>query len=117
MTQARAAVKLCGKAEIVGVAFFDFHGQDGVAPNEIELHPVLSFKCLASASPTAAGKSRQPHPKPGASSQRCDPSYKGACLNPAASDYDCAGGSGNGPYYTGPVRVVGPRSLRARPGR
>jgi hypothetical protein len=32
----------------------------------------------------------------------------GACLNPAASDYDCAGGSGNGPYYTGPVRVVGP---------
>jgi hypothetical protein len=23
------------------------------------------------------------------------------------SDYDSAGGSGNGPYYTGPVRVVG----------
>ena len=39
--------------------------------------------------------------------QECHPSYSG-CLNPNASDYDCAGGSGNGPYYTGPVRVVGP---------
>jgi endonuclease YncB( thermonuclease family) len=42
----------------------------------------------------------------------CDPSYQGACLNPCASDYDCAGGSGNGPYYTGPVRVVGPDHFR-----
>jgi hypothetical protein len=25
-----------------------------------------------------------------------------------APDYDCAGGSGNGPKYTGRVRVVGP---------
>jgi hypothetical protein len=38
----------------------------------------------------------------------CDPNYKGACLSPDASDYDCAGGSGNGPEYVeGPVRVVG----------
>ena len=37
----------------------------------------------------------------------CDPNYSGACLNPTASDYDCAGGSGNGPYYTGTVTVVG----------
>jgi hypothetical protein len=37
----------------------------------------------------------------------CHPSYKGACLDPNASDYDCAGGSGNGPEYTGTVRVVG----------
>jgi len=40
--------------------------------------------------------------------QSCHPSYAGACLNPNASDYDCSGGSGNGPYYTGPVQVVGP---------
>jgi hypothetical protein len=39
--------------------------------------------------------------------ERCHPSYSG-CLNPDASDYDCAGGSGNGPYYTGTVRVIGP---------
>jgi endonuclease YncB( thermonuclease family) len=38
----------------------------------------------------------------------CHPSYRGACLDPYASDYDCEGGSGNGPRYTGPVRVVGP---------
>jgi hypothetical protein len=38
----------------------------------------------------------------------CHPSYQGACLDPNASDYDCAGGSGNGPKYTGRVAVVGP---------
>jgi hypothetical protein len=37
----------------------------------------------------------------------CDPNYTGACLDPSASDYDCEGGSGNGPRYTGRVRVVG----------
>jgi hypothetical protein len=37
----------------------------------------------------------------------CDPNYTGACLNPYSSDYDCEGGSGNGPDYTGEVRVVG----------
>ena len=47
-------------------------------------------------------------PEPTEPSQACHPSYEGACLNPNASDYDCAGGSGNGPLYTGPVRVVGP---------
>jgi hypothetical protein len=37
----------------------------------------------------------------------CDPNYSGACLDPYASDYDCEGGSGDGPEYTGPVAVVG----------
>ena len=37
----------------------------------------------------------------------CHNSYRGACLDPNASDYDCAGGSGNGPKYTGFVTVVG----------
>jgi hypothetical protein len=37
----------------------------------------------------------------------CDPNYEGACLDPAASDYDCEGGSGDGPEYTGTVTVVG----------
>ena len=39
--------------------------------------------------------------------KKCHPSYKGACLDPNASDYDCIGGSGNGPKYTGRVIVVG----------
>lgn len=35
---------LSGTAKIRGVAFFDvIHGQRGVAPNGIELHPVLAF--------------------------------------------------------------------------
>jgi hypothetical protein len=39
---------------------------------------------------------------------RCDANYKGACLKPNVSDYDCTGGSGDGPYYVqGPITVVG----------
>ena len=37
----------------------------------------------------------------------CDPNYEGACLDPSVSDYDCEGGTGNGPDYTGEVAVVG----------
>jgi len=53
-----------------------------------------------------------PPPPPPSSATRsapssgCHPSYD-PCV-PIASDVDCAGGSGNGPAYTGPVRVVGP---------
>jgi len=61
MLSARQAfVAICGKpsssfkscsarVEITGVGFFDFlHGQTGVAPNGIELHPVLAIKVLGS---------------------------------------------------------------------
>jgi hypothetical protein len=48
MTAARAQVRLCAKAQVSGVAYFDFkHGQHGVAPNGIELHPILAFHCLS----------------------------------------------------------------------
>lgn len=40
-----------------------------------------------------------------APTQNCTPGYD-PCLAPA-SDYDCAGGSGDGPKYTGFVRVTG----------
>ncbi len=37
--------RLRGSATITGVGFFDVkHGQTGVAPNGIELHPVIGFK-------------------------------------------------------------------------
>lgn len=39
--------------------------------------------------------------------RKCHPSYKGKCLKVGAGDYDCIGGSGDGPNYTGRVRVVG----------
>jgi hypothetical protein len=47
MSIARSHVRLCRRAKITGVAFFDFkHGQTGVAANAIELHPILGFHCL-----------------------------------------------------------------------
>ena len=61
---------------------------------------------LALAAPAGAVTAKK---KPG---KRCHPSYTGACLDPNASDYDCLGGSGNGPKYTGRVRVVGPDVFR-----
>ena len=42
-----------------------------------------------------------------ASKADCHPSYS-PCLRADASDYDCEGGRGNGPYYTGRVKVIGP---------
>jgi hypothetical protein len=48
IADARNAVRLCSEARIVGVQFWDFkHGQTGVAPNAIELHPILGFACLS----------------------------------------------------------------------
>lgn len=46
---ARRRTRSCARARVTGVAFFDFdHGQTGVAPNAIELHPILDFRCLTS---------------------------------------------------------------------
>jgi hypothetical protein len=58
MAIARSHVRLCSRANVTGVAFFDFyHGQTGVAPNAIELHPVLAFRCLTGAVVTASPRS------------------------------------------------------------
>lgn len=37
---------------------------------------------------------------------QCNPNYSG-CLDPSSPDYDCLGGSGDGPDYTGTVEVIG----------
>jgi hypothetical protein len=43
-----------------------------------------------------------------AEADACDPNYVGACLHEGIGDYDCAGGSGDGPNYVeGPIEVVG----------
>jgi hypothetical protein len=52
----------------------------------------------------AAAAAQEPEPEPLAAN--CHPSYD-PCLKPDASDYDCAGGSGDGPEYTGFVTVTG----------
>lgn len=46
----------------------------------------------------------RPTPEP---TPDCDPNYEIACLDPNSPDYDCEGGSGDGPDYTGLVRVIG----------
>lgn len=54
------------------------------------------------------GPTPPPPPPPTAVPGNCHPSYQGACLLIGAGDYDCAGGSGNGPnYVNGPITVVG----------
>lgn len=44
----------------------------------------------------------------------CHPSYRRTCIPPDVSDADCAGGSGNGPYYVQEkdIEVVGPDPYR-----
>jgi hypothetical protein len=38
----------------------------------------------------------------------CHPGYPNVCLDPSASDYDCAGSGGDGPEFVeGPVRILG----------
>jgi hypothetical protein len=48
MIAARTKVRLCSKARIVGVVFWDRkHNVTGRAPNAIELHPILDFACFS----------------------------------------------------------------------
>ena len=80
MAAARKAARPCARAHIVGVAFWDYyHGQIGVAPNAIELHPLLGFQCLGAPPP--------PPPPPGG---RCARSYPDECIPPPPPDLDCA---------------------------
>jgi hypothetical protein len=72
----------CAKARVVGVAFWDSaHGQTGVAPNAIELHPILGFACLSKPGPPP------PPPPPPAS---CSASYPDQCIAPPPPDLDCS---------------------------
>ena len=64
--------------------------------------PKLTKKAIAK--PTVQPKST----KAAAPVSDCHPSYVGACLREGIGDYDCKGGTGNGPnYIEGPIQVVG----------
>jgi hypothetical protein len=71
--------------------------------------PALSRAASASGESRQAAAAQDARPTAVlAKRRRCDRNYRGRCLRPNVSDYDCAGGSGNGPYYVrGPFRVVG----------
>jgi hypothetical protein len=66
------------------------------------VRPLLLLLVVLALAAAAAATAAAAPAKP-----KCHPSYRGACLDPRALDYDCLGGSGNGPKYTGKVRVVG----------
>jgi hypothetical protein len=81
MAAARKAARPCARAHIVGVAFWDYyHGQIGVAPNAIELHPLLGFQCV----------STSPPPPPPPRGGRCAASYPDECIPPPPPDLDCS---------------------------
>src|SRR5437899_10781720 len=87
---------LRGNVRIKGVGFWDeIHGQSGVAPNGIELHPVLSFDGTCSSAGGGSGGG-------GGGGQNCTLGYSPCLVDHNGADYDCYGGGGDGPYYTKP---------------
>ena len=71
--------------------------------------PDTTITLVVAKAPPPPPSTAPPAPPSTAPPQNCHPSYEGECLKVGIGDYDCAGGSGNGPNYVeGTVRVVGP---------
>jgi PASTA domain len=71
--------------------------------------PETTVSLVVAKSPPPPPSTAPPAPPPTAPPPNCHSSYQGECLKVGVGDYDCAGGSGNGPNYVqGTVRVVGP---------
>jgi hypothetical protein len=71
--------------------------------------PETTINLVVAKAPPPSPSTAPPAPPPTAPARDCHPSYPDVCLRPDASDYDCEGGSGNGPYYvSGPLRVLPP---------
>jgi hypothetical protein len=78
--------RLSGTATVSGVGFFDqIHGQKGVAPNGIELHPVMSFTGA-----TCGRAPAPPPPPPQPPGGNCAASYPTVCIPPPPPDLNCA---------------------------
>ncbi|WP_322761267.1 hypothetical protein [Frankia sp. Cr2] len=73
-------------------------------------HPVSRPSTQAAAqAPAAAPAPRPATTAAAAPAGNCDPAYPDVCLHDGIGDYDCAGGSGDGPNYVrGPLRVRSP---------
>jgi hypothetical protein len=89
---------LTGKVTVRGVGFWDdIHGQTGVAPNGIELHPVLRF----------AGACSKVGGGGGGGGGNCDPAYPTVCIPPPPPDLDC----GDIPYTNFTVLAPDPHGF------
>jgi hypothetical protein len=89
--------------EFAGSWQFVRSGSDWV-PRSAQMHKVAGATPETDATNCASAPTTPPEP---AVSGACDLNYSGACLDPSASDYDCEGGTGDGPEYSGTVQVVG----------
>jgi len=81
-----------------------------VAPTSSTTTPstTTSLVTTTTTPPTTAPPTTTAAPVTTAPAVSCHSSYSNVCLAVGAGDYDCAGGSGNGPNYVqGPVDVVG----------
>jgi hypothetical protein len=59
--------------------------------------------------PKSTTVSAKPAPTRSSPRANCDSAYPDVCLRDGIGDYDCAGGSGNGPNYVdGPIQVRAP---------
>ena len=77
---------------ITGVGFWDEkHGQTGIVPNGIELHPVLNFQGDCHKASTGGGGGG------GGGGGSCTPGYSPCLIYHGGADYDCYSGGGNGP--------------------
>jgi hypothetical protein len=85
-------LKLAGSVTITGVGFWDEkHGQTGIAPNGIELHPVLNFQGDCHKASTGGG-----------GGGTCTPGYSPGLVYHGGADYDWYGKGGDGRYYPQP---------------
>jgi hypothetical protein len=92
-------IKVASGDEVTGARRIDTSSITGAALTVTSTCPIWRL---------AVNEAPKPTPRPAAAGTNCHPSYAGACLKDGAGDYDCAGGSGNGPNYVyGTVRVVG----------
>ncbi len=92
---------LKGHVTIRGVGFWDeIHGQTGVAPNGIELHPVLSIRGTCSHHGAGGG---------GGGGSNCDPAYPTVCISSPPPDLDC----GDISYRNFRVRPADPHNFDA----
>ncbi len=73
-----------------------------------EVRPGASIALVIAKAPPPPPTTAPPPPTT-AAPRNCDPAYPDVCLHQGIGDYDCAGGSGNGPNYVeGPIRVLPP---------
>lgn len=74
-----------------------------------DVRPGASIALVVAKAPPPPPPTTVPPPPTTATPRNCDPAYPDVCLHQGIGDYDCAGGSGNGPNYVeGPLQVLPP---------